>query len=223
MEHRRLYSPWAGEKWCWAPETLELAVITSPPRKLASPQGPMQVKANNYSLRVIIYILGGLVGRINPFFKNTQLLFSGPWLQCHLLATNPSGLPIRHILFYWASQALLFLKKKLKVCGNYASSKSKSAIFSNGPQMVRSMIPLRNWKEINLAGAKQTWRDELTAQKVSKASLHLYPDTARSFPMHNPLPHCQQGARWRGSREQLVRAIRSILKDIRVWIPALWP
>lgn len=81
--------------------------------------------------------------------------------------------------------------------------------------MVRSMIPLRNWKEINLAGAKQTWRDELTAQKVSKASLHLYPDTARSFPMHNPLPHCQQGARWRGSREQLVRAIRSILKDIR--------
>lgn len=105
---------------------------------------------------------------------------------------------------------------------SFGSSRQRKQV-KNGPQMVRSMIPLRNWKEINLAGAKQTWRDELTAQKVSKASLHLYPDTARSFLMHNPLPHCQQGARWRGSREQLVRAIRSILKDIRVWIPALWP
>lgn len=77
--------PWVGVKGCGAPEALGLIVITNSPWRRISLQGPMWVEANNYSLKVITWILGGLIGGLNPFLKYAELLFSSqPRLQCHL-------------------------------------------------------------------------------------------------------------------------------------------
>ena len=57
--------PWVGVKGCGAPEALGLIVITSSPWRLISPQEPLWVEANSYSLKVIVWVLVELIGGLS--------------------------------------------------------------------------------------------------------------------------------------------------------------
>ena len=96
--------PWVGMKGCGAPEALGLVVIISSPWRLISPQGPLWVEANSYSLKVIIWVLGGLIGGLNLFLKYAESLFSGLW--CNAISQDKCY-PIICELLYRLSEAMV--------------------------------------------------------------------------------------------------------------------
>ena len=88
-------------KGCGAPEALGLVVIISSPWRLISPQGPLWVEANSYSLKVIIWVL---VGGLNLFKKYAESLFSG--LFCNAISQDKCY-PIICELLYRLSEAMV--------------------------------------------------------------------------------------------------------------------